>query len=705
MSTYIVNAAPMVIDYGTQDLSTRALPRQPENVPQHLAKFYLFTQKGPSVPQLVSSTERLNIFGAKSFDLRSKYANHSTVFANAVASEGAAVMIQRLIPEDAGPEANLIFWLDVLETDLDAYERDTLTGELTRQSSGEVKPKLGAPVKGYIAKWVVTHNSTEVQAANFGKLTDVLGDQTDLVTGKQSRRYPIFELVTSSKGEYGNLCGLRIWSSNSKTTNRMPLKVMADTRAYPINISMIRSKDEKSTPDSVATVFGERTIMATLKPGSIDPDTNKQIFIGDTLLQSYQNLTDLRYPPIFGDFGKMSVYNNNIKMLLTKFHAAEIAAAARAPSGDITDAFLDFSASTDDIYLFNMLSGTTSNGAAYRTFQLSTDTNSVVLSEYMNLMAKGGSDGTMDDQIHAQLVSKHVRDYADEMHELQDLAVNVESIIYDTGFPMETKKDLVSFIAKRKDTFVVLSTYSIDDVRPQSPSEEHGRAVVLRTFLQMYPESDYFGTPTMRGMIVGRSGIFRNSPYTKRLPLTLEVAIKASKYMGADNGRWKNGKHFDGAPGSIIENMTDISITWAPATARNRNWDTGLNWMQSYDRRSFHFPALKTVYTDDTSVLNSFITAMAICELNKVAHAAWREFTGVSNLTPSQLVERVNNFVTTNTQNRFDSRFVIQPDANLTEMDRLRGYSWTLPIKIYANNMRTVMTTYVQAYRMDDLAK
>lgn len=149
--------------------------------------------------------------------------------------------------------------------------------------------------------------------------------------------------------------------------------------------------------------------------------------------------------------------------------------------------------------------------------------------------------------------------------------------------------------------------------------------------------------------------------------------------------------------------MTDISITWVPASVRNRNWDAGLNWVQSYDRRSFHFPALKTVYTDDTSVLNSFVTAMAICELNKIAHAAWREFTGVSNLTPAQLVERVNNFVIGRTQNRFDSRFVIQPDANLTEMDRLRGFSWTLPIKIYAQNMRTVMTTYVQAYRMEDL--
>lgn len=702
MSTYIVNAAPMVIDYGTQDLSTRALPRQPEAVPQHLAKFYLFAQKGPTTPQLVSGVDRINMYGDKTFDLRGKYANHSTVFANALSAENNALMIERLIPDDAGPEANLIFWLDVLETQLDAYERDINTGEYARTSAGEVKPKLSTPVNGYLVKWVVTHRDTVADSVNFGRLGIANGDQTDLVTGKQSKRYPIFELVASSKGEYGNLCGVRFWAPNSKTAMSMPLKMMAEARAYPMNISLIRKKDARATPDSIPTIFGERTLVATLKPGSIDPDTDKQNFIGDVLLQNYQNLTDLRYPPILGDFGKLSIYNDNIKTLLTKFHAAEIAAANRTPSGAIADNFLDFTESLDDIYLFNILSGTTSNGAAYRSFQLSTDANSVVFSEYMNLMAKGGSDGTMNDMIHAELVSRRVRNYADPLHELQDMAVNVESVIYDTGFPVETKKDLISFISTRKDTFVVLGTYAFTDDHNFTASEEHSRAIGLRTMLQMYPESDYFGTPTMRGMIVGRSGVFRNSLYTKRLPLTLEVAIKAAKYMGADNGRWKNGKHFDGAPGSIVDNMTDISITWVPASVRNRNWDVGLNWVQAYDRRSFHFPALKTVYADDTSVLNSFFTSMAICELNKIAHAAWREFTGVSNLTPGQLVQRVNDFVISRTQNRFDNRFVIVPDANLTEMDRLRGYSWTLPIKIYANNMRTVMTTFVQAYRMED---
>ena len=102
--SYIVNAAPMVIERGTQDLSARSLPREAEQVPIHCPKWYLYAQKGPTTPQLVTAANRVSLFGAKTFDMKSKFANYSTVFANAMAAEGNASMVQRIIPSDAGPE-------------------------------------------------------------------------------------------------------------------------------------------------------------------------------------------------------------------------------------------------------------------------------------------------------------------------------------------------------------------------------------------------------------------------------------------------------------------------------------------------------------------------------------------------------------------------------------------------------------------------
>lgn len=696
----IINAAPMVIQRGTQDLSMRLVPREAEPIPQHLAKFYLYTQKGPVTPQLVSGAELTQMYGVDSFDLRKKWANHATVFANLVNAEGNAIMVERVVPEDAGPEANMLLSLDVLPTTIPLYERN-IDGSIKLDVSNNPVPVAGGlTTPGYSVKWVLTNLSdlsgvaTANSIDNFGSATIVPGDQTDAVTSTQSQRFPIMQFKASSRGAFGNDCGIRLWAPTVNSPSGVSQTLMNVEKTYPFSISMIRRPDAVTSPKIVETLFGEQYLTITMKPGTIDPVSDKQLYVGDILLDSYQNLNDPKYPALFGDFSSLAVYDDNIKALVEMFYAAEI---------PHMDSFSDFTGATDEEYLFNFLSGQSSQAVPYHSFKVVNGGNSVRMSEYSNIFALGGSDGTMTDVLFGDLVTNKINEYADANSDLQDIAINVESIVYDSGFPLATKYALCSFISERKDTFVVLSTHDVNE-RKLSASEEHSLAIALRTRLQMYPESDYYGTPVMRGMIIGRSGKLRNSQFTKRVPLTAEVAIKSARYMGAGDGRWKNGKHFDGAPGSIVDYVYDVSISFTPASARNKDWDVGLNWVQSYDRRSLFFPALKTVYYDDTSVLNSYFTALAIGQLNKVAHKAWREFSGVSHLTNAQLVQRVNEFVTANTQGRFDDRFVIVPEAYFSEMDTLRGYSWTLPIKIYSPNMLTVMTTMVQAYRISDYA-
>ena len=126
--------------------------------------------------------------------------------------------------------------------------------------------------------------------------------------------------------------------------------------------------------------------------------------------------------------------------------------------------------------------------------------------------------------------------------------------------------------------------------------------------------------------------------------------------------------------------------------------------VQVIDRQSHQFQALKTVYDNDTSVLNSFFTMKAMCWTQKVIQAAHREYSGNMSLTGPQLVEKVNTFVAQRVKDAFNDKFVIIPRCEITDVDMLRGFSWTLPVDIYANPMRTVMTGYVRAYRMSDLA-
>lgn len=304
----------------------------------------------------------------------------------------------------------------------------------------------------------------------------------------------------------------------------------------------------------------------------------------------------------------------------------------------------------------------------------------------------------------SELVADRVANYSDPNSSLMDTAVNVESIIYDSGFSVETKYALCKFISERKDTAVVLSTYDVGG-EPMSAAQENSMAIALRTRLNMYPESDYFGTAVMRGVVVGRYGTMRNSQYANKLPLTIELASKAANMMGAGNGVWDAASLFDKAPNNEVTMFDDVNVTFTPATVKNKDWEVGLNWVQSFSRKNLFFPAIKTVYDNDTSVLNSFFTMMACVELQKVGERVWREFTGSVALTDAQLVDRVNKRVEELTVGRFAGLFKIVPAAFISDADAAAGYRWTLPIKIYANNMKTVMTLSVQAYRMSDYAE
>ena len=146
----------------------------------------------------------------------------------------------------------------------------------------------------------------------------------------------------------------------------------------------------------------------------------------------------------------------------------------------------------------------------------------------------------------------------------------------------------------------------------------------------------------------------------------------------------------------------DINVTFTSTKVRNKDWSVGLNWVQTSTRSSYFIPALQTVYNNDTSVLNSFFFAAVCVEMQKVAERVWRLFSGNVSLTDAQLFDKVNEAVEARSVGRFAELFKIVPAAYKTAADEARGYSYTLPISIYGNNMSTVATVELKAYRMSD---
>ena len=692
----ILNAAPMVVDLGTKDSSIRTVPSSPLEVPQHLPKFYIFAEKGPVGPFYMDLGEAslTQVYGDDTFDVNKKYYTHQTVFLQAAAAAGNNCVVHRLVPPDAKDVANVAFYLDVLPTQVPVYKKNS-DGSLELDNNGNPVPQKdsnGNPitVAGYKVAWVVDKTVAPVGQYQPGVLTQRPGVQVDGST--QSTQYPIFEFAAADFGEGGNKLAVKMYASMQTDVIPFQSNILNDGKMYPYYFQMTKIANPVTGKTiSFLNSFGAEYTKFVTKANGVDPASGAVIDLKKVVTDQY---IDLPQSTATG-LGKVHVYQNNLNTVLELFYNSEKIIADPHRDNVINN-------TENNHHALNILSFASSNGSPYQSIKLVDISGSIRLTKNTNVFLSGSSDGTISEQLLDSLVIEDMDKYNNSLHEYNDLVKHPESIIYDSGFSLNTKKAMAKFISRRKDTFVVLSTYA-HNAPSTNLSDQYSVAVALKTMLELYPESASFGTPVMRGMVVGGSGYLIDSLYTKRVPLTYEILYKAARYMGAENGAWKNGFCFDKAPLSVVTQIKNIDVTWVPASTRNTLWNVGLNFVLNYEVRRQFFPALQTVYENDTSVLNSFFTAVAIAYLNKVAHAAWREFSGDISLTAAQLEEQVNMFVSDRVKDKFDDKFVIIPEATVTEHDALRGYSWTLPIKIYANNMKTVMTTYVEAYRMSDL--
>ena len=697
MSSTIINAAPMGNLLGTQDLSTRVLPPIPEVLPTHLPKIYCYAQKGPVTPQLVSGADMVNMYGSDSFDLRKSYATHATVLANLVNAQGNAIMFERVEPADAAPPANIRLYLDVLPTMVPVYQRNSDGSYKVDVNNVPLLASPAATVAGFSVMWKAAPVPVDNQGNSlFGAGEPIPGTQTDASTHAQSTMYPIMDLVVSNFGAYGNNIGLQMYAPTSMSSAPLDPRLITDAQAYPFRMACVSRPDSATSPSTVVTQSAEQYVNVTFKPNTIDKNFDTLVGISDVFIQAYSNLNTPGYLPVYGPFGQVHVYDGFVATLLAEFYAAE------TPYFSATGS--DFLGIANEEYVFNMISGVSSTNIPYTSFVVLNGSGSIKFTPNTTVYAVGGSDGTMNETLFGGLVANLVTAYADPTSVLQDTAKYPESILWDSGFPLATKYAMTSFISIRKDTALVLSTHDVTGP-VLSASEESSLAIALRTHIQMFPESDYFGTPALRAMIVGRSGTLVNSQYTKPLPIALELATKAATYMGAGNGHWKAGSSFDRAPNNNVTMFININVTFTPDSVRNTDWSNGLVWAESFDRSKNYWPALKTVYDNDTSVLTSFFTMMCVVELEKVGERARRQYSGASDLTNAQLAEKVNGFINDNVKDRFDGRYVIIPDTYFTAADVARGYSWSCSINLYSPNMKTVQTLSITAYRIDQVPK
>ena len=707
MGKTIINAGSQIVNLGVKDNSRVGTLPLLDPAPQHLPKSFIFAQRGDGTA-FGGIAELQSYFGTASFDGKREYINHQTAFVELFGQNGNAQMVKRVYPSDIGHRANVTISLEVFNTEIANYKRNSDGSIVTNPSTDEpVLDDLTPAVTGKKARFLVSKVDEELETGSRSKTSGTLGSGSTII--------PICDVVANFKGKDYNNSGFifSMISEKNKDTN-----LVDRMKSLMYNLQIVRRADEKSSFTAKENLFGAIASGFTLN-GAEHPFLKKVLDITNAK-QTWENTEDRRYDIVYNEFEDIYFYNDNIQEFLESFMENEkefISSIPQSWNDNETAATLEwFDYLTDDenellnneLYLTNFFTGASSKGVKYFTLEMVADSSDitnpnvklVTFGTNSPIWLTGGTDGTMSEEEFEKAVEIELNKYLNPNSNVHDTAINVETYFYDSGFTTKIKDIIPYFSAVRKNTSFHLSTYIDNYRRKMTTEEEYDMSVYLAIKAAVFPESEYYATKAFRGTINIGSGKARTSSYKHRLPTTYDLAGKASAYMGAANGAWKAGFDYSEGEKNIIDSMVDVTPEFIPENLKVMLWDVQVNWPQPANRRQSFWPAVQTIYPYDDSVLNGFFTMATILHLNTIADKTWRKFSGNSRDSKEVLRDRIIKFYNEQVADKFDNSVSdIVPDVVFTEEDEIRGYSWTLNVSIYANVAKTVQTVAIFAYR------
>lgn len=724
--TVYTNASPEFIPMGAKDLSNRVIPNATVALPQHVPLFYVFASRGPTEKQLVDSSRFAAIYGKDTLNEESPYYNHVSPFLSAALSNNASCVVKRVIPDDAGVRANCTIYIDVLKTKIINYLRNSDGSLVPNERTNDYQIDLDNPViDGYRIKYIKEFQSAGYEGP-LGNLKSKAGTMVDADTGLRSVMYPIIELRAKYQGADYNNIGFSIGTLYNAEQDEV-LKSHAKALVY--SLSIYKREGKGSTPKFVSTLYDESSVNFVFRPDQKDVTGLTRVDFERVMKTRWTNEEDPLLPIVFPELDDVHFYQDYYENVCAMFTASEqpyVSIEEKVWNDGQKAATLSWYDFTSDekeeilseVYLINPFSCTSSRNVKYITIQY--DDGIVVNSQFQQevnmssnvpIFLEGGNDGTLsNDQFEARVI-EDVSKYGNPNSDYQDLATNLENFIWDSGYSLKAKFALMDFILLRKDTVLMLTTHeSRLKNKCRELTDERAIGSALRTKLRLCPESTYYGTDVGRAVIQPGTGLIREVDSDIRIPLTYSLMIKCCKMFGAADGKWKSAYKFDRAnagnsanPGNIIEEMYDIQPEFISAGIKPVLWRNGLVWAQPFERKTYHFPAIQTIYDDDTSTLNALYTVMALSTVTRINAEAFRHFVGDMSTTDAVFIAEVTEWLKERFRGVFDDLITPIPNIYLTDKNKLEGYSWTAETTIYSSGLRTkcVYTTVLK--RASDL--
>lgn len=675
MSDYIPrNGAPQAVYYKTDDQSVLPLVPTPVQVPIHLPLTFSFASWGDhKEAYLVMGDSAMTMYGRDFFDLDSPFATFQTPYTKMFNEQANAQFVQRLVPEDAAL-ATLRFYAETVKQLVPIYQR-TAGGELELDENGQ-PIKIGER-EGIKLIWRKGKFPDDA-GARRGKSYKGSAVNTD---GTKSDVDPILDLPAACFGSAGSNLGTYLSCPNGKSRQPVDPVVVEQLGCRVYQLQYGQRASAELSPSYVRTIGGSTSVLFALKPGAYHRQMRQQYDYRQVVLKSYRDMNPSGgVIPTLGPVDDFYFYDQNVQKLQQLI-------AESSQNQELID----------NPWMVDIFTGLDVYGDPYDGLIVDNGLEGgEVLSEDHIHYLVGGSDGTTDNATYDKMVREEMEVFGSGTVNYLNMQRYPFKFLWDSGFTTDTKKAMCNFMGRRPDTITILSTHVAG--RPaNSEATESAMAVALAAFLRAHPESMRYGTPAMRGAVVGHSYLLNDPTWTERVPLTYSLAKFMSRYAGSQEERFDATYRFDRGELAIIEDGHDINLTYKTPEAYANDWDYGLINVRSFDTWRFTFSAARTIYNNDRSICAGLLTATVIAHCEQIAGRIWIEMTGDQSLTESQREKMMETKLQQKTANRFDTVADVSGNAYHTEEDRSNGYSIHMDITVAGNKVNTMHKYTIRA--------
>lgn len=679
------NSTPRAIFTGFKEGLTTDPVTAPEITPIHLPYVFIQGGRGKEDTLLLTGDALSTVYGDDMLNYRSKYASPSTLLARQAASTGSAIFTKRLVSPDA-KYARIRIGVEVVDDILPVYLRNP-DGSYKKDKDGNRIQDGNIVTNKTKMRWVVNHDKDADNPNDFGKDQVVIGSMTATADDAQSTYYPILDGLVSWRGEDGNNIGLRIEAPTALSSNPTRTDIIERIGAFLYRIQFVERKSSRTSPTVIRTINGMEQETFALQTGVVHPDDETDLSFDKVVVDAYE-YNETGNTPIFAPMDQLYVYQNNVDELTKRLYKAESEVDGNNLLTDVE--FLDGQ--------MNIFTGVDYNGIPYYSVEvLDADQGGVIFDGTSTYYAIDGSDGTVDWDTFDALAKQQFESFGRMGEDLEDMAFYPFSIVYDIGYKVDTKKAMANVLSLRPDVMIIASTHTWKGVE-LNVDEESSMGAMLRNYYRLHPESVLYNTPACRAAVFMQYGESIEAPSLGKVPLTLEVANKLATYMGASDGVIR-GTRIDNNPGNVVTTMRKINKTYRNATVRDRDWENGLNYVQTYNRNSNFFPAWGTIYNNDRSVWRSLINVIIGCDLTRVCYRLWAETTGTTGMDETLFLKLMGERFLEYTTGRYNDHVTVKGRFYLDKEDGYNGFSYHGDISLIGDPGMTVGTFTITGLR------